>query len=229
MIPPPLSAARCRCLAKMFLYPALLASPVVSAGCTILGLAANAMPEADVPAKYTDLRGHSVAVLVWVPRGLEIEYPSLRLDLVTAIQSRLKDAQKARKKELKETTFPHAPASLVRFQEDHPELERTPIISVAPRLGVQRLIYIELENFQTRSDQSVDLFRGSATLALRVVAVENGQAKAAYEESGLNMVYPPTAPPEGVPGAGDARIYRGTVDQLATGVARRFYAHPSGK
>lgn len=229
MIPPPLSAARCRRLARLLLYPTLLAIPLAAAGCTILGLAAHAVPEGNVPAKYNDLRGHSVAVLVWVPRGLEIEYPSLRLDLVTAIQSRLKDAQKARKKELKDATFPHAPASLVRFQEDHPELEQSPIITVAPRLGVQRLIYIELENFQTRSDHSVDLFRGSATLALRVVAVENGQAKAVYEESGLNMLYPPTAPPEGIPGAGDARIYRGTVDQLATGVARRFYAHPSGK
>ena len=86
-----------------------------------------------------------------------------------------------------------------------------------------------LENFQTRSDQVVDLYRGSATVSLRVVEVENGRAKVGYEESGLTSVYPPSAPPEGVPGAGDARIYRGTVDQLATGIAHRFFAHASGK
>src|SRR5438105_9235107 len=199
---------------------------MTAAGCSVLGLAANAMPEADVPAKYSGLRDHSVAVLVWAPRGLETDFPSLRLDLTTAIQARLQQAQKSGRREVKNATFPHTPASLVRFQQDHPELERSPIVSVAPRLGVQRLIYVELENFQTRSDQAVDLYRGAATVSVRAVEVDNGQAKVAYEESDLTSQYPPSAPPEGVPGVGDARIYRGTVDQLATGIAQRFYAHP---
>jgi hypothetical protein len=215
----------CPVLLCLTLFPLSL----LACGCNVLGLAASAVPEGDIPARYKDLRDHSVAVLVWAPRGLEVDYPALRLDLVTAIQGRLQRAQKAGRGELKNTTFPHAPASLVRFQEDHPELERSPIVNVAPRLGVQRLIYIELENFQTRAEQAVDLYRGAATVSLRVVEVEGGKAKVAYEESGLTVVYPPAAPPEGVPGAGDARMYRGTVDQLSTGVARRFYAHPSGK
>jgi hypothetical protein len=207
----------------------LLVLPVIAliaAGCNVFGLAAQALPEPDVPAKYAGLHDHSVAVLVWVPRGLETDYPSLRLDLTTAIQSRLQQAQKTGRRELKNSTFPHTPASMVRFQEDHPELDRSPIATVAPRLGVQRLIYVELENLQTRSDQAVDLYRGSATISLRVVEVENGQVKVAYEESGLTSEYPPKAPAEGVAGAGDALIYRGTVVQLATGVAYRFYAHP---
>src|SRR4051794_6061244 len=140
---------------------ALLPLALPPAGCSVVGLAASALPEADIPARYSDLHGHSVAVLVWAPRGLETDFPTLRLDLVSAIQSGLQKAQKTGRGELKNATFPHAAASLVRFQEDHPELERTPIVSVAPRLGVQRLIYIELENFQTRSDQSVELYRGS--------------------------------------------------------------------
>jgi hypothetical protein len=218
-----------RTLRPLVLPLALLPLALLVSGCNILGVAANAIPEGDVPARYKDLRGHSVAVLVWAPRGLEVDYPALRLDLVAGIQGRLQRAQKAGRGELKDATFPHAPASLVRFQEDHPELERSPIVNVAPRLGVERLIYVELENFQTRSDHAVDLYRGSATISLRVVEVEGGRAKVAYEESGLTVVYPPKAPPEGVPGAGDARMYRGTVDQLSTGVAHRFYAHPSGK
>ena len=226
MIPPP---PRGRSLSPLFIAFALLAVPLGAAGCSIAGVAARALPEPKVPARYNGLHGHSVAVLVWAPRGLETDYPTLRLDLVTAIQSRLRNAQRARRGELKEATFPHAPASLVRFQDDHPELERSPIVSVAPRLGVERLIYIELENFQTRSDQSVELFRGAATVSLRVVEVEGGQAKVAYEEAGLTTVFPPNAPTEGIPNADDSRIYRGTVDQLATGVARRFYAHASGK
>ena len=226
MVRPPLSG---RSLPPLLLLLALLAVALGGSGCAILGVAAHAMPQPKVPPRYDGLRGHSVAVLVWVPRGLEVDYPALRLDLVSTIQSGLKAVQQARRNELKGSTFPHAPASLVRFQEDHPELEHSPIVDVAPRLGVQRLIYIEVENFQTRSDQAVELFRGSATIALRVVEVDNGQAKVAYQESGLTSVFPPTAPAEGIPNADDARIYRGTVNQLATGVTRRFFAHESGK
>ena len=207
----------------------LLPLAALPAGCSVLGLAANAMPEAPIPARYDGLANQSVAVLVWVPRGLEVDYPALRLDLVTGIQSRLQRAQKAGKGELKNASFPHAPASLVRFQEDHPELERSPIVSVAPRLKVDRVIYVEVENFQTRSEQAVELYRGSATVSLRVVEVDGGAAKVAYEEAGGSVTFPESAPDEGIPDASDARIYRGTIDQLAQMIAERFYAHPAGK
>lgn len=207
---------------------ALLPLPLLGAGCNVLGVAAQALPEAPIPARYGDLHGHSVAVLVWTPRGLDTDFPSLRLDLVSAIQASLQKAQKAGRGELKNATFPHAAASLVRFQQDHPELESVPILTVAPRLGVQRLIYVELENFQTRSDQSVELYRGSATISLRVIEVDNGQATVGYKETGLTTAYPPRGPEEGMPGVGDARIYRGTIDLLAISVANRFYTHPSG-
>jgi hypothetical protein len=212
-----------------WLLGSLALLPLAAAGCQVLGVAAQALPEADIPARYGDLHGHSVAALAWVPRGLEVDYPSLRLDLVTGIQSQLQHAQATGAKELKAATFPHSAASLVRFQQDHPELERTPIVTVAPRLGVQRLIYVEAENFQTRSDQAVDLYRGSATVSLRVVEIEAGQAKVAYEEAGFTVTYPPTSPPEGMPGVGDAKIYRGTVDLLVGAIAKRFYTHASGK
>ena len=217
---------RRRHLVELLLLLPLIALP---AGCSVLGLAANAMPQAPVPARYNGLAGHSVAVLVWVPRGLAVDYPALRLDLVTGVQARLQRAQKAGKGELKNATFPHAPASLVRFQEDHPELERSPIVNVAPRLKVQRLIYVEVENFQTRSEQAVELYRGSATISLRVVAVDGGAAKVVYEEAGGSVTFPPSAPAEGLPDASDAKIYRGTTGLLAQVIAERFYAHPAGK
>ena len=207
----------------------LLMFPLLAGGCNVLGVAAHAMPEGNIPARYNDLHGHSVAALVWLPRGLETDYPALRLDVTAGVMGRLQHAQAAGRGELKSATFPHIAASLVRFQQDHPELDRSPIVAVAPRLGVERLIYLEIENFQTRSDQTVELYRGAATVSLRVVEVQGGTARVAYEESGLSIVFPPTAPPEGIPGAGDARIYHGTVDLLCTAIAKHFYAHPSGK
>ena len=212
----------------LLLLLAILTLPLLTSGCAALGVAAQALPEPDVPARYADLKGHSVAALVWLPRGLETDYPALRLDLTNGILAKLKQAQSTNRPELKGATFPHIAAALVRFQQDHPELEQSPIASVAPRLGVERLIYVEVENFQTRSDQAVELYRGSATVSVKLLEVQGNTARVAYEESGQPVTFPPTAPAEGVPNVGDARTYRGTLDLLAGAIARKFYAHPPG-
>ena len=199
------------------------------AGCNVFGVAANALPEPDVAASYNGLAGHTVAVMVWADRGAQIDYPSIRLDIASGVQSKLQQAQKGKKKELKDTRFPYSPASVVRFQGDHPEVHDQPVTEVAPRLKVDRVIYVEIESLQTRADEAVDLFRGEATAAVRVIAVDpqTGAARTAFEESGIAAAFPPSAPPEGIPGVGDARIYRGTVDRLTSLIAIRFFSHPS--
>ena len=57
-------------------------------------------------------------------------------------------------------------------------------------------------------------------------AVGFGQARTAYEESRIAAVFPPKAPPEGLPVGGDAQMYRGTIDLLTGEIATRFFAHP---
>jgi hypothetical protein len=209
--------------------PLLIFVTLTAGGCNILGVAANALPEPDVAASYNGLAGHTVAVMVWADRGVQIDYPSLRLDIASGVQSKLQQAQKGKKKDVQDIRFPYPAASVVRFQEDHPEVHDQPVTEVAPRLKVDRVIYVEIENLQTRADEAVDLFRGEATAAVRVIAVDpqSGAARTAFEESGIAAVYPPSAPPEGIPGVGDARIYRGTVDRLTSLIAIRFFSHPA--
>ena len=200
---------------------------LLPAGCAVLGVAASAIPEPDVPARYDGLRGHTVAVMVWADRGVMIDYPSLRLDVATGLQSKLQQARKRR--ELHDAKFPYVPASVVRFQEDHPETQQQPITEVAPRLKVERVVYVEVESLQTRAGDSVDLFRGAATASVKVIEVDpaTGHATTAYEESGISTTYPPKAPPEGLPVGGDAIMYRGTVDRLTSLIALRFFSHPA--
>src|SRR5207247_10330315 len=75
------------------LFVLLLSVP--TGGCGILGIAANAVPEADVPARYTGLKGHTLAVMVWADRGVQIDYPSLRLDVAAGGQATPPPAVKA--------------------------------------------------------------------------------------------------------------------------------------
>ena len=206
---------------------ALLA--LLPAGCSVFGVAAQVLPEPDVPARYAGLRGHTVAVMVWADQGVMIDYPSLRLDVATGVQSKLQQAKNAKRGEVRDARFPYVAASVVRFQEDHPETQQQPVAEVAPRLKVERLIYVEVESLQTRANDAVDLFRGEATASVKVIEVDTatGQTKTAYEESGISAVFPPTAPPEGLPVGGDATMYRGTIDRLTGLIATRFFSHPT--
>ena len=195
-------------------------------GCSLIGVAAYKLkPPETIQPKYMGLENQSTGVMVWADRGLRIDWPTLQLDLANSVQKKLTDFQKGKGRESKTlvgTSFPVLPASMVRYQRDHPELEAAPITDIAPRLGVTRLIYVELEEFATRSDQQLALFRGSADCTVKLVEVHDGEARVAFEQNNVQTHFPPKSPPEGVNAFGDLGIYNGTVDALATEVARLF-------
>lgn len=194
------------------------------AGCAIAGVAANAMPRFTAAA-YNGLAGQSAGVMVDVDDATLIDWPELRLDVAAGVQDKLQQAQKAGSKELAKTTFPYPPASVVRFQREHPETRGQPLTAIAPRLGgISRLIYVEMEDFQTHPAGSLDLFRGSASARIRVVEVTDGRAKVAYEDV-VKAMYPVRAPEEGVPNADEYAIYRGTVNEFTSEIAKRFITH----
>jgi hypothetical protein len=153
-----------------------------------------------------------------------IDFPDVRTDLAGGLQTKLKAAEQAKTKELAGITFPHTPAAVVRLQENHPEYEAMPLVEVAPKLGTTRVIYVEIENLQTRSDAAVELYRGSGSVTLKVVEIppDGGPARVALEESAISAVFPPNAREEGTPDGNDFAYYRGTVDALTTEIAKRF-------
>jgi hypothetical protein len=197
-------------------------------GCVILGLMGKALPEKTVPARYTGLSGQTVAVMVWADTtGVQIDWPSIHLDAAHGIQSKLIEAQTAGKpKELENTKFTVDPAAVVEYQKDHPELVAESIEDVAPRLGVTRLVYLEIHGFQTRADSAVDLFRGTATGSIKVVEVTNGKARVAFTDDSLRVQFPKLGPEEGMPDSTDDAMYRGTLDSLTTQAVLRLIPHP---
>src|SRR5205823_9898668 len=124
---------------------------------------------------------------------VRIDFPTIQVDLAGLIQKKLEAKQAETKgKTLPGTTFPIPPASVVKFQQDHPELEGAPITNVAPRLNVSRLIYVEIEQFATRSDLAVDLYRGTAEASVRVIEIAEKHATVGYTENGIKTAFPPT-------------------------------------
>ncbi len=206
--------------ARAFLFILLPSSFILCycVGCGAVGALAHAVPQYKAPA-YSGLSGQPVGVMVWADRGVRIDWSSIQFDLANLLQDKL---QKSDAKELKGVTWPVLPASIVRYQRDHPGIEAMPITDVAPKLGVSRLIYVEIEGFSTRSESSLQMFRGNAIATLKIVEVNGGEAKVAYQENGVRAFFPAKSPPEGILNANDALMYRGTVVALADEIVKRL-------
>jgi hypothetical protein len=197
-------------------------------GCAIFGvLAGKVAPPQTIPAQYTGMQDQSVAVMAWAGEGTLIDFPDLRLDLAGSLQTKLQQAKDAKTKELTGVTFPNSAASVVKFQDNHPEYDATPLVDVAPKFNATRVVYVEIEDLQTRSPASVELYRGTASATLKVVEVPagGGVGKIAYEESGITVIFPPKSREEGSPNGNDFSMYRGTVDALSSEIAKRFVPH----
>ncbi len=190
-------------------------------GCTYVGAAAALMPPPTVQPQYTRFAGQSIAVIVWADRGVRTDWPTIQLDLSNALTNKLK-AETGKKKVLEGATFPLSSQSIARFQEDHPETEFAPIESTAVKLGVSRLIYIEIDELGTRSDTSNELFRGTAKGGVKVIEVENGVASVAYEERDIAVAFPTRGPKEGELRGNDYKMYIGVIDTMAYRIQNRF-------
>ena len=86
-----------------------------------MDILASTLPQPTTPAKYTDLRGQSIAVMVWVSPGVRIEWPQMQLDLANSLQVRLEQAAHSKIHELEGATFPHTAAGIGAMQDDHPD------------------------------------------------------------------------------------------------------------
>jgi hypothetical protein len=208
---------------------AILSLALVCAGCNVLGVLAQPLGEPTEPAAYKGLAGQSCAVYVWVDRGVLIDWPDIRLNICSGVQNKLLEAQKADNKleDLKGTTFPLTAAAIERFAESHPELEAEPIADIAPLLHVQRVIYVEVQSFQTRSPESIDLFRGSINALVKVLEVKDGKATTVFEDRNVTAIFPPKSTEEGAPDLGDEAVYDGTLKELTTDISVKFFAHPA--
>lgn len=199
---------------------ALLSLLFIPAGCQIIAVASHAIPRYTEP-KYTGFAGQSVGVMVWADTGVKIDWPGLSLDSANSLNLKLQEAAK-KQEMLKGSTFPVQPASIVRYQMDHPEIEAHDIAQIAPKLGVSRLIYLEVEDFATRAVDSVELFRGSMTATMRIIEVNGTTAKVVYEENNIRCTYPPKVPEEGLPRGNDYQFYVGTVNTFTDEVLKRL-------
>jgi hypothetical protein len=219
-------AAYVACRRSTFLL-LLLAPAVASAGCTAIGAVASKVASVQVAPAYKGLPGQTVGVMVVTDRGLQNDFPRLQIDAARGIQSKIQNAAAAKAgDELKGVRFPpdKSPEAMYAFEQNYPELMYEPITTVAPRLGVSRLIYVEVESFQTHPESVPELYRGMIAARVQVIEVAGGKAKVGYETR-MQASFPKQSPEEGMPAIGDSKTYQGTLDAFTSAVLERFVTH----
>jgi hypothetical protein len=195
-------------------------------GCDALGVVASTVvgPSQIAPA-YSKLKGQRVAIMVWADEGLVVDHPSICADVAGSLQNKLQQGVDAKVDELKGTTFMGV-QPVLRYQEEHPESQADSAEQIATRFPATRFIYIEVESLSLHPGDSLDLSRGQAVADVKVVEVNNGRARTAYDNDSVSAVYPPNSPPEGLPNLDDDTVFRKTVDALTTELGKLFITHP---
>lgn len=221
-----------RCALRLLVCWAILAPAGALAGCQVLGIIASKAPARTVPAAYDGLAGKTAAVWVWVDPAVDLDHPRLSLDVASRLQKNLEQARdegnRRQRRQLEGLRFPILPESIVKHQKTDPMLNLSPILQIAPRLEVQRLIYVEVVRFTTQGGAAAGLYRGVANLNISVVEIDpqTREARFGYQEQGVSVAFPPGGPEEGSSTISPQAVYQGTVQRIADAAALRFVPHP---
>ncbi len=220
---------------RTVLAAALLSAALLSvAGCAQfgagLGVIAQAIPR-PVDAAYKGLAGQQTIVLVWADRGVRLDNPLLQEDVAAAVQDKLINVQRDESPDaLKGTTFPVSTATVIKYEDDHPETEFESAVDQAAKFNGSRVIYVEVTDFATHSEASLELFRGSMSGRLSVVETKDDghgkvTAKVAYDGGPVQIVFPKDSPKDGLPNRRESEVAEKTINAFAEDVAKRFYKH----
>jgi hypothetical protein len=204
-------------------------------GCNVIGAFAQAMPDPPIAAAYSGLKDQTVGVMVWVDHGASIDYPMLQSEVAKGLTTKLSELTMPADKKTK--PIPELmgiryrdPLEIIKFQENHPELEGMPPKDLAVRLGVTRVIYIEITDFALHSPESPDVLKGLVAANVQVLEVTPGPHKVAtiaYSDPNMDSNYPKEQ--SGVPyeDATPDKVYKKTVDVFTTDLVLKFFKHPS--
>ena len=207
---------------------ALVPLLLVCSGCNSeLGVAASAITgEVDVKPVYSGFKGQKVAILVWADEGITADHPRITAEVANGLQDKLQQAIDAKVDGWKGTTF-FDNSAVFRYQDAHPESQSDPAEQVALQFPITRMVYVEIQSLSLHPGESMDLSRGDIVADVKVIEVNDGKSKTAYENDNVSAVFPADAPPEGLTGLDENQVYAKTLDDLTTELGKLFVPHPS--
>lgn len=200
--------------------PLLLLALTLCGGCEFAGLVANTVSPESKPLKvrseYAGLQNQRVAVLVDANPSLFFEQPLAQREVCEALCLKL---------------AAHVPGiqvvdpkQTVEFQQRNLYWNTVPFAELAQRLGVTRLVIVELTDYQLHEPGNVNIWRGLLAASVSVAETDSPTPNNLVYDSLVSVAYPPNKP-LGVLNSDQRTIRLGTLDLFSHQVAGRFYEH----
>lgn len=198
---------------------ALAAGLMTNGGCAGAGWLANAVdvdPPTDVTAEYRGLDNQTVAVLVDADLNVQFQHPTLVLDVASLVTRKLAT-------NVPGITMIDA-AQVVDFQNRNIYWNTTPYRSLAKRLGVTRLVVIDIVEFRLHERGNVNVFKGYLNAGVGVAEADGANPNNLTYSTTMASAYPPDQRLGAV--SADKRLIRlGTITLFCEGVSLKFYDH----
>jgi hypothetical protein len=190
------------------------------AGCPAIGLVAHAVEEVAPPIKVEaqtrTLDNQTVAVLVDASLSILYQHPLVQLEVGQAVS----DLLAANVPGVKVI----APKQVVDFQQRNIYWNTATYSDLAKRLGVTRLVIVEIVDYRLHEPGNVNIWRGLMNANVGVAETDGARPNDLAYATTVTAAYPPDST-VGVVNANQQTIRLGTLDLFARGVAGRFYDH----
>lgn len=196
-----------RTLAGLSLAASLLLLGGCKIGQLIGGMAGSAQRQGstEFKAKYAKLQDKSFAVIVAADRSIQSEYPSVVTIITAEMSKRLSEHAGA--------TGVLPAAEVLRYQSQHPGWVAKPLGDLAKTLGVDRVVYVDLQDFSMTDPGNPYVYNGVASGVIHVAEVESEVASEFAFGERVSVKFPDMS------GMSPTQIPR---DQVFSELTRRF-------
>jgi len=189
-------------------------------GCEVAGWLAHGVaggpPKINVKAEYTALDNQAVAVLVDADMKTLYRQPQARYEICAVMSERIAA-------NVPGVTVLDA-KQVVDFQNRNIYWNTSAYSELAKRLGVTRLVIVDLIDYRLHEPGNVNIWRGLISANLGVAETDGSKPNDLAYQSVVQATYPPDNK-VGVVNA-DARTIRlGTLDLFSRAAAGKFYDH----
>lgn len=172
--------------------------------------------QVNIKAAYTGLEGRRVAILVIVTEATLFEYPEAPIKVGRAVSTRIAANVPGSKLV--------TPAQIAAFQKANPHWDSVPGGVLIERLGVDRLVMIDLSEYSTHEPGNAHVFRGVVVGNVDVLEGDGIDPNNAVFSHYVAIRFPEGRAVSVV--AEDApTIELGMLDQFSRAVSGRFHDH----
>lgn len=198
----------------------LLALLAMTGGCNLIAYPFVVLfhsADKKVKAEYKGLEEKKTALIVAASPGTEFEYPNARASVAMATTYELG----SKVKNIVMVDW----EKIDNFQREDMDWLGVSMADVGKKFDAQRVLYVDLIEYSTQEEFSVNLLRGRMTAEVRVYEMDSLTPDEPVYQTEVTMIFPEKAPVPMSDESTRAWVETQSIRNLSVDIARKFYNH----